>query len=168
MPVRRWFQLGSLASIVVLLAACPGGTSDTEAAPPAGQMPAADLTAEYSQVSEQYRAAWNGADVEAVARHWADDATARVGESTYTGLAEIRSSWLEPAVPTVSNLQVTESRVAERDGRIVEEGRHSATISPPDAEAFQMTGTHTTTWTRTPDGGMRIVSNILKADAPIP
>jgi ketosteroid isomerase-like protein len=168
MAVRRWFQLGSLASVVVLLAACPGGGNDTQAASPAGEMQAADLTAEYSRLAEQYIAAWNGNDVDAVARYWADDATAQVGEDTYNGLAEIRSGWLEPAVPTVSNLQATERRLVERDGRIVEEGRHSATISPPDAEAFQVTGTHTTTWTRTPDGGMRIVSTIVKADAPTP
>jgi ketosteroid isomerase-like protein len=168
MAVRRWFQLGSLASAVVLLAACPGDGNDTQTAPAAEDMPAADLTAEYSRLSEQYVAAWNGADVDAVARHFADDATARVGEDTYTGRAEIRSGWLEANVPAVSNLQVTESRVVERDGGIVDEGRYSATISPPDAAAFQQTGSYLNTWRRTPDGGMRIVSSIVEPDAPQP
>jgi ketosteroid isomerase-like protein len=164
MAVRRWFQLGGLASVVVLLAACGGDASETQAAPPAGEAPATGLAAEYSQISEQYRAAWNGADVEAVARHFAEDATARVGDDTYTGRDQIRSGWLEPAVSTVSNLQVTESRVAERDGGIVDEGTYSATISPPDADSFQQTGTYVNTWARNPDGGMRIVSSIVEPD----
>jgi ketosteroid isomerase-like protein len=168
MAVRRWFQLGSLASVVVLLAACGGDANDTQAAPPAEEMPASALTAEYSQVSEQYVAAWNGADVEAVTRHFAEDATARVGDDTHTGRDQIRSGWLEPAVPTVSNLQLTESRVVERDGGIVDEGTYSATISPPDGEVFQQTGTYVSTWARSPGGGMHIVSSIVEPDAPQP
>jgi ketosteroid isomerase-like protein len=168
MDVPRWLQLGTLASVVVLLAACPGGTNDTQAAPPAGETPGSSLTAEYSRVSEQYVAGWNGADVETVARHFTEDATARVGGDTYNGRDEIRSGWLEPTVPTVTDLQVTESRVVERDGGIVDEGTYSATISPPDADSFQQTGTYVNTWARTPDGGMRIVSSIVEPDAPQP
>jgi ketosteroid isomerase-like protein len=168
MSVRRWFQFGGLASAVVLLAACGGDASETQAAPPAAEAPATGLTAEYSRLSEQYVAAWNGTDVDAVARHFTEDATARVGEDTHTGRDQIRSGWLEPTVPSVSNLRVTESRVVERDGGIIDEGRYSATISPPDAEAFEQTGTYVNTWAPAPGGGMRLVSSIVEPDAAQP
>jgi hypothetical protein len=49
-----------------------------------------------------------------------------------------------------------------------EEGTYSATISPPDAAAFQQTGSYLNTWRRGPDGGMRIVSSIVEPDAAQP
>lgn len=172
MTVRQWFRLCGVVSVLVLAVAC--GRDDereVEVAPPAADLTMADddaVDGDYARARDGYIAAWNGSDVEAVARHFTEDATAQVGDSTYNGLAEIRRGWLQENVPVVSNLRADDERTTARGDEIVAEGMYSATIAPPDTASFQQTGRYTITWVRAPGADLRIRSTSVTPDAPQP
>jgi ketosteroid isomerase-like protein len=169
MLVSCMYRLAGVTTVLWIAAACGRDEArDPDFAMPADEpgamMPADEAPAELTNAADNYIAAWNGNDAEAVARHFTDDARAQVDDSTYTGLAEIRERWLQPNVPAVSGLESQEERLTARGEEYHGEGRYSATISPPDAESFRQTGRYTATWVRAPDGSWRIRETTITSD----
>jgi uncharacterized protein (TIGR02246 family) len=158
--------------LVPLALACARDADDT--LPPPGSEPAAapgasatgQATAppELASRVEQYTSAWNGNDPAAVAAFFTDDATARVGDDTFTGRQEIQNGWLQN-VPEISNLQINEARSEQSGQDFRSEGTYThAPFQAPDGTTSS-SGRYTVTWTRAADGQWRIRSTEVTPDA---
>lgn len=122
--------------------------------------------AELMTASDQYTAAWNGDDPARVAAFHTEDATVIVDDETYQGKDAILSDWAEPGVSVVRDLQVTE-QITERIGEDYRSaGTYTHLVDPPDAEAVEVSGRYTFTWTRDADGEWRIRSAEIHQDVP--
>jgi uncharacterized protein (TIGR02246 family) len=151
----------SCALLVPVLAACPGDrdtnaivVQDTAPAMPGAD--AAEVPADVQARARDFTSAWNGNDPAAVAAFFTEDATATVGDSTYTGRADIEQRWLAANVPAVSNLQVTEDDTHMMGPDVMASGSHTFSAADPQGQVQQMRGTHQLTWTRDADGEWRI------------
>lgn len=133
--------------------------------PPATMEDAAP-PAELTTATDQYIAAWNNDDPAAVAPFFVDDATVTVNDDTFQGRDEVIAGWLEPSVGAVSNLQITEEIIERHGDDYRSAGTYTATIDPPDEDAFQASGRYTVTWTRGDDGQWRILTTEVHDDAP--
>ncbi|HSJ15995.1 MAG TPA: nuclear transport factor 2 family protein [Longimicrobiales bacterium] len=171
MLVMRSSRTMLLAGFALLpLAACAPDTETEELDVPAAEEVQAEnrLPSDLEDVNDEYLAAWNGNDANALGAFFTEDATATLGDTTFTGRAEIIAAWLEPNVATVSDLEITETRTEPRGTDWYSEGtyRHATTdAAAPDGRA---TGRYTVTWTRTADGQWRIRSTQITPDAPAP
>jgi ketosteroid isomerase-like protein len=158
-----------LTCLVVALAA--GCARDTdEAFPPAGEPAGSPATAdatmppELANRVEQYTAAWNGSDPAAVAEYFAEDATARIADETYTGRQEIQAGWLQN-VPTISNLAINETTFEQRGQDYYSAGTYTHDPIAEGPTAGNAGGRYSVTWTRAADGQWRIRSSEVMPDA---
>jgi uncharacterized protein (TIGR02246 family) len=144
----------------------PAPGTDPAAAPAPGAAAPGQATAppELASRVEQYTAAWNGNDPAAVAAFFTDDATARVGDDTFTGRQEIQSGWLQN-VPNITNLQINETRSEQIGQDFRSEGTytHDAFQSPDGTTSTS--GRYTVTWTQAADGQWRIRSTEVTPNA---
>jgi ketosteroid isomerase-like protein len=154
-----------LSLIVPLAAGCARDADDTV---PAAEAPAADMTTmpqALADRSEQYTAAWNGNDPAAVAEFFMDDATARVGDDTFTGREEIHSVWLQN-VPNVNDLEVQETRTEQRGQDYYSEGTYTHAPFQTEDGMSGTGGRYALTWTQDAAGQWRIRSSEVMPDAP--
>jgi uncharacterized protein (TIGR02246 family) len=164
----RTSSLLTLSLIIPLAMACAPGAEDTAPAAEPAEAPAADLATmpqELAGRSEQYTAAWNGNDPAAVAAFFTADATARVGDDTFTGRQEIQGGWLQN-VPAVNNLQIQETRTEQRGQDYYSEGTYTHDPFQTDEGPSGTSGRYTVTWTQDADGQWRIRSSEVMPDAP--
>jgi uncharacterized protein (TIGR02246 family) len=169
MRTRTLTSLLAISLIVPMATGCTGDAEDT--APPAETAEAqatdpAAVSQEITRRVDQYVAAWNGSDPAAVAAFFTEDATARVGDDTYTGRQAIQSDWLQSSVPIINNLQRRETRREQRGQDHVVEATY--THAPFETEEGPGgTGGHSNlTWTQGADGQWRIRSAEVIPDAP--
>jgi uncharacterized protein (TIGR02246 family) len=150
--------------LVPLTLGCARDADDT--VPPAAEPGAAPAPAAADQATmppelesrvEQYTSAWNGSDPAAVAEFFTDDATARVGEDTFSGRQEIQSGWLQNVV-NISELEINETRSEQRGQDYYSEGTYTHSPVPTGPGAGGTGGRYTVTWTRAADGQWRIRS----------
>jgi uncharacterized protein (TIGR02246 family) len=168
MRTKTLTSLLTLTLILPLAAACARDADDTVPAAEPAQAPATDQGAmpqELAGRTEQYTAAWNGNDPAAVAAFFTEDATARVGDDTFTGRQEIQSGWLQN-VPNVNNLATRETRTEQRGQDYHSEGTYTHDAFQTDAGPSGTGGRYTITWTRDADGQWRIRSSEVMPDAP--
>lgn len=177
--MHRTSLLTGLAVPALLLAACattevePAETPEpqvaavpapaaTPAETPADASAVAGMTsavpAEIAPVRAQYLAAWNGKDPQAVAAFFAEDAvvTNAKGE-TLNGRENIQQSWLDSAVPTVSQLEATPESFEMMGDRITATGRFSFE-STAEGETGTLSGRYEQVWQRQPDGEWKIAA----------
>ncbi len=122
--------------------------------------------AELMTAIDQYTAAWNGDDPARVAALHTEDATVIVDDETYQGRDAILSEWAEPGVSVVRDLQVTE-QINERIGDDYRSaGTYTHFVDSPDAEAVEVSGRYTFTWTRDADGEWKVRSAEIHQDVP--
>jgi ketosteroid isomerase-like protein len=155
-------------SLLLPLAACAPDTEE-EAVPPAEEMQATPpaAPAELASAEQAYIAAWNGTDAAAVGDFFLEDATAMVGDSTFTGRADIMARWITTNVAAVSELTVTESLSEQRGEEWYTEGTYQHKMQAPDAtEKTDATGRYMTNWVRTPEGQWKIRMAHVMPDAP--
>jgi uncharacterized protein (TIGR02246 family) len=155
--------------LVALAAGCARDTDEAfpPAADPAGSPAAtgeATVPPELASRIEQYTAAWNGSDPAAVAEFFAEDATARVGDETYTGRQEIQAGWLA-AVPNINNLAANETIVEQRGQDYHSAGTYTHDPVADGPTAGNTSGRYSLTWMRAPDGQWRIRSSEVMPDA---
>jgi uncharacterized protein (TIGR02246 family) len=149
--------------LVPLAVGCARDDADT--VPPPAAEPAetrattgqATMPADLVTRTEQYTAAWNGSDPAAVAQYFTEDATARVGEDTFSGRQEIQNGWLQN-VPNIRDLQIFETRSEQRGEDYYAEGTYTHAPVEDGPTAGGTDGRYTVTWTRDADGQWRIRS----------
>jgi uncharacterized protein (TIGR02246 family) len=167
MRTKTLTSLFTLFLIVPLAISCARDADDTVPAAEPAEAAATDLATmpqELAARSEQYTAGWNGNDPAAVAEFFTADATARVGDDTFTGRPEIASGWLQN-VPNINNLQIQETRTEQRGQDYYSEGTY--THAPFQTEEGPSTGgRYAVTWTQGADGQWRIRSSEVMPDAP--
>jgi ketosteroid isomerase-like protein len=151
--------LAGLCVLTVPLVACerqPDG-ADVEAGstPPAGVAAARD----------RWVAGWNGDDTGAVSLAYVDDATATIGDDTYSGRAEIEV-WVRDNIVVVSDLQLTPTSGERAGDDWREEGTYTHLTSPPDVEPFMAEGRYTITWTSDEKGDWWIRSTDIQPNPP--
>jgi ketosteroid isomerase-like protein len=157
--------------LVTLSAACARDADDTPppAAEPAeapGATPGtATMPPALASRVEQYTNAWNGGDVAAVAEYFAEDATAQVGDSTYTGRQQIQAGWLQN-VPNITGLVINETNFEQRGEDYHSAGTYTHDPIPSGPSAGNAGGRYSATWTRSPDGQWRIRSTEVMPDTP--
>jgi uncharacterized protein (TIGR02246 family) len=164
----RTSSLLTLSLIIPLAMACAPAAEDTAPAAEPAAAPAADLATMPQELAgrvEQYTAAWNGNDPAAVAAFFTDDATARVGDDTFTGRQEIQGGWLQN-VPNINNLQIHETRTEQRGQDFYSEGTYTHDAFQTDAGPSGTSGRYAATWTQDADGQWRIRSSEVMPDAP--
>lgn len=175
--MHRTSLLTGLAVPALLLAACattevePAETPEPEvaaaptAAPaetPADASAVAGMTsavpAELASSHTQFGAAWNGSDPQAVAGFFTEDAVVTNAEGeTLNGRENIQQSWLDSAVPTMSQLEATPESFEMMGDRITETGRYSF-LSTTAEETGTLSGRYEQVWQRQPDGEWKIAS----------
>jgi uncharacterized protein (TIGR02246 family) len=169
MITKTLTSLFTLTLIVALAVGCaPDDDYDTVPAEETAEAPATDPTAVSQEIaarSEQYIAAWNGNDPAAVAEFFTADATARVGDDTFTGRQEIQSEWLQ-LVPDINNLQTHETRTEQRGQDYVFGGTYTHAPFQTEEGPSGTSGRHAITWTLDADGQWRIRSTEVMPDAP--
>jgi uncharacterized protein (TIGR02246 family) len=169
MIAKALTSLFTLCLIVPLAVGCaPDDGYDTVPAEETAEAYVADPTAvpqELAARSEQYIAAWNGNDPAAVAEFFTADATATVGDDTFTGRQEIQSEWLQLA-PDINNLQAHETRTEQRGQDYVSEGTYTHAQFETEEGPSGTSGRHAITWTLDADGQWRIRSTQVMPDAP--
>jgi uncharacterized protein (TIGR02246 family) len=161
-------SLFTLSLIVPLAMACARDADDTVPAAEPAAMPAADPTAIPQQLAgrvDQYTAAWNGSNPAAVAEFFTDDATARVGDDTFTGRQEIESGWLQN-VPNINNLDIRETLTEQRGQDYYMEGMYTHAAFQTEEGPSGTSGRFTVMWTQAADGQWRIRSTEVMPDAP--
>lgn len=168
--IRSYSRLGIAAALVLTTAACARDEPvDTEFAAPTAETEQPGVMeeqpADLVTAQQNYIAAWNGTDVDAVTAFFTDDATVVAGEDTYNGIAEIREQWVAEGVGIVSNLEATPESVTRTGNEIHEEGTYSHTVTPPEGDVQTVTGRYTVTWTLGADGTWRIRSTTVQQDA---
>jgi len=155
-------------SLLLPLAACAPDTEE-EGVPPVEEMPTMmpAAPAELVSAEQSYIAAWNGTDAAAAGEFFLEDATAMLGDSTYTGRADIVARWIAPNVATVSELTVTESLSEQRGEEWYTEGTYQHKSQPADGtEMTDASGRYMHTWARTPEGQWKIRMAHVIPDAP--
>jgi uncharacterized protein (TIGR02246 family) len=168
MRTKTLTSLFTLSLFVPLATGCARDAEDTVPAAQTAETPAADPTATSQEITrrvDQYVAAWNGNDPAAVAEFFTADATARVGDDTYTGRQEIQSGWLQN-VPNVNDLQRRETRREQRGQDHVVEATYTHAPFQTEAGPSGTGGRSTLTWTQGADGTWRIRSAEVMPDAP--
>jgi uncharacterized protein (TIGR02246 family) len=170
MSIRSCFTFGIAAALVLTMGACARDEpADTDFATPAAEteqpVTMDDRPAELVGAQQDYLAAWNGTDPDAVAGFFTDDATATVGENTYNGITEIRDMWAADNVAAVDGLEAIPETIARSGDDFVEGGSYSHTMTPPDGDVQSVTGRYTVTWTLAADGRWRIRSTTVQQDA---
>jgi ketosteroid isomerase-like protein len=174
MHYRARISLFTCCLLVPLAMACARDADDTVPPPaaepvgaPAPAPPAtgqATMPPELTNRVQQYTSAWNGSDPAAVSAFFTDDATARVGDDSFSGRQEIQSGWLQN-VPNINNLQINETRSEQRGQDFYSEGTYThAPFQAPDGTS-STSGRYTVTWTRAADGQWRIRSTEVMPDA---
>lgn len=177
--MHRTSLLTGLAVPALLLAACattevepaeapepqvaavpaPAGTpaeTPADASAVAGMTSA--VPAELAPSHTQFLAAWNGSDPLAVAGFFAEDAVVTNAEGeTLNGRENIQQSWLDSAVPTMSQLEATPEGFEMMGDRITETGRYSF-LSTTAEETGTLSGRYEQVWQRQPDGEWKIAS----------
>ncbi|MBA2671736.1 MAG: nuclear transport factor 2 family protein, partial [Gemmatimonadetes bacterium] len=113
----------------------------------------------------QYIAAWNGNDPAAVAEFFTADATARVGDDTFTGRQEILNGWLQN-VPNINNLQSRETRTEQRGQEYLFEGTYTHATFQTEEGPSGTSGRFANTFTQDADGQWRIRLAEVLPDAP--
>lgn len=154
--------------LLLPLGACaPDDDVEVEDIPPAteAQAPADQVPMELRSANDQYTAAWNGSDPQAVAAFFLPDATVTVGDSTFTGRDRIMAGWLQPNVARINDLQITETRAQPAGADWHTEGTYRHQPMPGDTMA-STGGRYMVMWTRAPDGQWRIRSTEVMPDAP--
>jgi uncharacterized protein (TIGR02246 family) len=141
----------ALARIACGLALAAGAcTSDSRERGTAGAALAdstAALRAEIQRQTDRVIAAWNGDDPAAVAALYATDAVVSA-DSTYTGREEIRDRWAAPALPALSDLVISDTRITESGEGFVGTGRYTYLLTSAGSAPMQVNGTFRTSWKR--------------------
>jgi uncharacterized protein (TIGR02246 family) len=169
MRTKTLTSLFTLSLIVPLAMGCARDAEDTVPAAEPAELPVADPTAvpqELAARAEQLTAAWNGNDPAAVAEFFTVDATARVGDDTFTGRQEIQSGWLQNAVPEINNLEAHDERTEQRGQDYVFEGTYTHAPFQTEEGPSGTSGRYTNTFTQDADGQWRIRSTEVMPDAP--
>ncbi|HSJ15999.1 MAG TPA: nuclear transport factor 2 family protein [Longimicrobiales bacterium] len=153
--------------LLLPLAACAPDTETEEMPPPTEELaaPTDQLPADVMSVSDQYIAAWNGNDPQAVSTFFLEDATVTVGDSTWTGRAQIMTGWLQPNVAAINELEITETRAEQHGADWHSEGTYRHRAMEGDTTG-STSGRYEVMWTRAPDGQWRIRSSEVMPDAP--
>ena len=120
--------------------------------------------AEIQRQTEHVIAAWNGDDPAAVAALYASDAVV-TADSTYTGREEIRDRWAAPALPALSDLVISETRITESGEGFVGTGRYTYMLTSAGSAPLQVNGTFRTSWKRE-NGAWVIASERLTVAGP--
>lgn len=110
----------------------------------------ADSTAAVAEIQRQTErviAAWNGDDPTAVAALYAADAVV-TADSTYTGREEIRDRWAAPALPALSDLVISDTRITGSGAEFVGTGRYTYMLTSAGSAPMQVNGTFRTSWKR--------------------
>jgi uncharacterized protein (TIGR02246 family) len=168
MRTKTLTSLFTLSLIVPLAVGCARDAEDTVPAADWAEAPATDpatMPQELAARSEQYTAAWNGNDPAVVAGFFTDDATARVGDDTFTGRQEIESGWLV-LVPDINNLQIQETRTERRGQDYYSEATYTHAPFQTEDGPSGTSGRYAVTWTQGADGQWRIRSSEVMPDAP--
>jgi uncharacterized protein (TIGR02246 family) len=168
MRTKTLTSLFTLSLIVPLGMGCARDAEDTVPAAEPAELPAADPTAvpqELASRAEQYVAAWNDNDLAAVAEFFTADATARVGDDTFTGRQEIQSGWLQN-VPNINDLETRETRTEQRGQDYVFEGTYTHAPFQTEEGLSGTSGRYANTFTQDTDGQWRIRSAEVMPDAP--
>jgi ketosteroid isomerase-like protein len=161
-------SLFTLSLIVPLTLACARDADETVPAAEPAEVPAADAAAMPQQLAgriDQYTAAWNGSNTAAVAEFFTDDATARVGDDTFTGRQEIEGGWLQN-VPNINDLDIRETLTEQRGQDYYMEGTYTHAPFQTEEGVSGTSGRFTVTWTQAADGQWRIRSTEVMPDAP--
>jgi uncharacterized protein (TIGR02246 family) len=146
---------------------------DADTVPPPAAEPAetpatagqATMPADLVTRTEQYTAAWNGSDPAAVAQYFTQDATARVGDDTFSGRQEIQNGWLQN-VPNIRDLEIFEARSEQRGEDYYAEGTYTHAVVEEGPSTGGTNGRYTVTWTRDADGQWRIRSTEVMPSPP--
>jgi uncharacterized protein (TIGR02246 family) len=168
MRTKTLTSLFTLSLIAPLAMGCARDSDDTVPAAEPAEFPAADPAAVPQELTarvEQYIAAWNGNDPAAVAEFFTADATARVGDDTFTGRQEIQSGWL-PNVPDIHDLEARETRTEQRGRDYVFEGTYTHAPFQTEEGPSGTSGSFANTFTQDTDGQWRIRSAEVMPDAP--
>jgi ketosteroid isomerase-like protein len=120
-------------------------TTPAPAATPTAEAPPADLRSR----ADAMAAAWNQDNAAALGAYFATDATVHFGDSTYTGRADIVKRWIAPALPTLSNLAISNQSFTTSGDGMTETGNFSETWTMPKTAPAQHGGTYTITWNKT-------------------
>lgn len=168
--IRSSSRFGIAAALVLTTAACGRDEPvDTEFTVPTAETAQPGITddrpADLIAAQQDYLAAWNGSDADAAAAYFADDATAIVGDETYTGIAAIRDEWIAENIVAVGDLEATPESITRNGDEIVEEGTYSHTVTMPEGDVESMTGRYSVTWSRSDDGAWRITATTVQPDA---
>lgn len=137
--------------------------------PPPASAPSADGTtvpAQLRTAHSGYLAAWNAEDAAAVGAFFADNVRGVIGDDTYHGRAQMVSAWVQPNLPTLSNLAATPESFTVNGNQIAERGRYQFQASPPGRSPMTMAGTYVHVWTRQADGSWRITATTVSSAAP--
>lgn len=159
--MRKLFRM-----LAVFLCAAAGLQACT---PPPESTPAADGTtvpAQLRTAHSGYLAAWNGEDPAAVGSFLTDDVHGVIGADTHHGRAQLVSAWVQPNLPTLSNLTAMPESFTVSGNQITERGRYRFQASPPGGSPMMVGGTYTHVWTRQPDGSWRISAMTVSDAAP--
>ena len=105
--------------------------------------------------------AWMGDDVAAFEPFFAEHAIIQTPNGTFTGWTEIRSRWLEPLLPRISNFVGTPTLVKEEGSDIIENGNYSYKLTE-NGQTRTVRGTYAHRWQSMQDGSWRIVSAIIQ------
>lgn len=163
--MHRTSLLTALAVPALLLAACETGEVEPAETPepqvtaaPAPAAAPAETPAALAPIRTQYRAAWNGSDPQAVAGFFAEDAVFTNAEGeTLNGRENIQQSWLNSAVPNMSQLEATPESFETMGDRITETGRVSFELTA-EGESEMASGRYEQVWQRQPNGEWKIAS----------
>jgi uncharacterized protein (TIGR02246 family) len=126
-----------------------------------------EAPADLMQAQEAYTAAWNADNLAALSAFFLDDATAKIGDETYTGRQQLETNWLQPRQAISTDLTPTVTNTERRGDDWLLSGTYTTMVTEPGAQPVQGTGRFAVTWTRTPEGQWRIRSSEVVRD-PLP
>jgi hypothetical protein len=156
MPAQKLFCRSILTMSIVILGACTAQTNM-----PGADVRALSLPTEISSPQAGLLRAWQGEDITVFQPYFADHAVIVTPDGRFTGWTEIRTRWIEPALPAMSNYVSTPTAITHEGNDIIETGTYSYTNTAGTA-VRTVRGTYAHRWSQMPDGSWRIVSATIQ------
>lgn len=165
----QWLRRGSTLFVAVLFAfgaAACGERAETQADAEPGVVAGTEAPgAELLQRDDEFIAAWNSTNPEAVADFYTEDATVTTDAGSFTGRQQITDEWLQNVVPALQSVQVQDVAWRQDGENYVATGRYNLQMTTAEGEQITDAGTFEDTWTQD-NGTWRVRSMRLQSDNP--
>jgi ketosteroid isomerase-like protein len=117
-------------------------------------------------LNKAFITAWNNKDTAKIDSFLAADVQFLQADRHYNGKAEVASHWVQPTLPTISNLRTNAVSSAVDDHTAYEGGTFSVDVFTPGAPSAIGEGNYLFLWKKQPDNSWKI-SYIQLEDLPI-